>query len=590
MEVTRTFDLLERYATNFSDKKDVFAGKVNREWVKHSVSDYIDNSNFVSYGLLALGLKKGDKVATITNNRPEWNFVDMGLSQSGLLHVPIFTTLNSEGYKEIFEHAGIKAAFVSDKKLYTIIKPLMPELLFTFNEVEGAKHWTEVRDLGKEKTAEFKDVVIKTKKGTKPTDPVTLIYTSGTTGNPKGVLLSHWNLMSNAIAASKVFKLQPDQRYLSILPICHVGERLGCYQTQYSGCSIYYAENVASIANDLKDVKPHGFGAVPRILEKVYDRIISKGEKLTGIKKKLFFWAVDLGLKYKLEGNSLWYKLQHKIADKLIFSKWREAVGGNIVSVGIGGAALQPRLEKVFWAAGIKLLNMYGLTETATIITQNRQHLPELRFGTVGSKIEGVELKIAADGEILCKGPNVMLGYYKNEEATKEVIDSNGWFHTGDIGVLDDGKFLRITDRKKEIFKLSNSIYISPQAIESLFKESVFIDQIMVIGDGEKFTSALLAPNFEALNEWCIRNKINIDSKPELINMPAVNQLYTGIVKEFNKRLSKDEQVKQFRIVSDDWTPDSGELSPTLKLKRRVLLDKYKELISDIFNKKAVSE
>ena len=396
--------------------------------------------------------------------------------------------------------------------------------------------------------------------------------------------------MSNAIAASKVFKLQPDQRYLSILPICHVGERLGCYQTQYSGCSIYYAENVASIANDLKDVKPHGFGAVPRILEKVYDRIISKGEKLTGIKKKLFFWAVDLGLKYKLEGNSLWYKLQHKIADKLIFSKWREAVGGNIVSVGIGGAALQPRLEKVFWAAGIKLLNMYGLTETATIITQNRQHLPELRFGTVGSKIEGVELKIAADGEILCKGPNVMLGYYKNEEATKEVIDSNGWFHTGDIGVLDDGKFLRITDRKKEIFKLSNSIYISPQAIESLFKESVFIDQIMVIGDGEKFTSALLAPNFEALNEWCIRNKINIDSKPELINMPAVNQLYTGIVKEFNKRLSKDEQVKQFRIVSDDWTPDSGELSPTLKLKRRVLLDKYKELISDIFNKKAVSE
>ena len=590
MEVTRTFDLLERYATNFSDKKDVFAGKVNREWVKHSVSDYIDNSNFVSYGLLALGLKKGDKVATITNNRPEWNFVDMGLSQSGLLHVPIFTTLNSEGYKEIFEHAGIKAAFVSDKKLYTIIKPLMPELLFTFNEVEGAKHWTEVRDLGKEKTAEFKDVVIKTKKGTKPTDPVTLIYTSGTTGNPKGVLLSHWNLMSNAIAASKVFKLQPDQRYLSILPICHVGERLGCYQTQYSGCSIYYAENVASIANDLKDVKPHGFGAVPRILEKVYDRIISKGEKLTGIKKKLFFWAVDLGLKYKLEGNSLWYKLQHKIADKLIFSKWREAVGGNIVSVGIGGAALQPRLEKVFWAAGIKLLNMYGLTETATIITQNRQHLPELRFGTVGSKIEGVELKIAADGEILCKGPNVMLGYYKNEEATKEVIDSNGWFHTGDIGVLDDGKFLRITDRKKEIFKLSNSIYISPQAIESLFKESVFIDQIMVIGDGEKFTSALLAPNFEALNEWCIRNKINIDSKPELINMPAVNQLYTGIVKEFNTRLSKDEQIKQFRIVSDDWTPDSGELSPTLKLKRRVLLDKYKELISDIFNKKAVSE
>jgi len=347
---------------------------------------------------------------------------------------------------------------------------------------------------------------------------------------------------------------------------------------------------VATIANDLKDVKPHGFGAVPRILEKVYDRIISKGEKLTGIKKKLFFWAVDLGLKYKLEGNGLWYKLQHKLANKLIFSKWREAIGGNIVSVGIGGAALQPRLEKVFWAAGIKLLNMYGLTETATIITLNRQHLPDLRFGTVGSKIEGVELKIAADGEILCKGPNVMLGYYNNEEATKEVIDSNGWFHTGDIGVLEDGKFLRITDRKKEMFKLSNSIYISPQAIESLFKESVFIDQIMVIGDGEKFPGALLVPNFEVLNEWCIGNKINIDNKQELVNMPEVNQLYNGIVKEYNKRLSKDERVKQTRIVSNEWTPDSGELSPTLKLKRRVLLDKYKELINDIFNKKAFSE
>lgn len=590
MEVTRTFDLLERYATHFSDKKDVFAGKVNGEWVKHSVSDYINNSNFISYGLLALGLKKGDKVATITNNRPEWNFVDMGLSQSGLLHVPIFTTLNSAGYKEIFEHAGVKAAFVSDRRLYNIIKPLIPELIFTFNEVEGAKHWTEVRDLGKEKTDKFKDAVIKTKKETKPTDPVTLIYTSGTTGNPKGVILSHWNLMSNAIAASKVFKLQPNQRYLSILPICHVGERLGCYQTQYSGCSIYYSEHVATIANDLKDVKPHGFGAVPRILEKVYDRIISQGEKLTGIKKKLFFWAVDLGLNYKLEGNDLWYKLQYKLADKLIFSKWREAVGGNIVSVGIGGAALQPRLEKVFWAAGIKLLNMYGLTETATIITLNRQHLPDLRFGTVGCKIEGVELKIAADGEILCKGPNVMLGYYKNEEATKEVIDSNGWFHTGDIGVMEDGKFLRITDRKKEIFKLSNSIYISPQAIESLFKESVFIDQIMVIGDGEKFTSAILAPNFEALHKWCIGNKINTDSKQGLVNMPAVYQLYYGIVKEFNKRLSKDEQVKQFRIVADEWTSDSSELSPTLKLKRRVLLKKYKELISDIFNKEAVSE
>lgn len=588
MEVTRTFDLLDRYATIFSDKKDVFAGKVKGNWIKHSVNDYINNSNYISYGLLALGLKKGEKVATISNNRPEWNFVDMGLAQAGLLHVPIFATLNEDGYREILEHAEVKAVFVSDKRLYKLLKPLSSKLIFTFDDVENARNWCEVRDLGKEKAKAYKEIVDETKAQTEPTDPVTLIYTSGTTGDPKGVLLSHWNLISNSIAASKVFKLQPNQRYLSMLPLCHVGERLGCYQTQYSGCSIYYAENVGTIANDLKDVKPHGFGAVPRILEKVYDKIIAKGQKLTGIKKKLFFWAVDLGLRYNVEGNSIGYRIKHKIADKLIFSKWREAVGGNFISVGIGGAALQPRLEKVFWAAGIKLLNMYGSTETATIITLNRQTLPDLRFGTVGTTVEGVEVKIADDGEILCKGPNVMLGYYKNDKATKEAIDSDGWFHTGDMGILEDGKFLRITDRKKEIFKLSNSIYISPQAIENLFKESVFIDQVMVVGEGEKFTSALVSPNFDAITEWCRNKGIETKDKFEVINNEEVNNLFAQIVKDVNQSLSKDEHVKRFRIVPDEWSPDTGELSPTLKLKRRILFDKYIDLINEIFNKEAV--
>ena len=335
-------------------------------------------------------------------------------------------------------------------------------------------------------------------------------------------------------------------------------------------------------------MKPHGFGAVPRILEKVYDKIIAKGQKLVGIKKTLFFWALNLGLKYELDGsNGLWYAMQLKLANKIIFSKWREAMGGNVVAIGIGGAALQPRLERVFWAAGIKLLNMYGSTETATIITLNRQQLPDLRLESVGATVKDVEVKIADDGEILCKGPNVMLGYYKDEESTRKVIDSEGWFHTGDIGVLEDGKFLHITDRKKEMFKLSNSIYISPQAIESLFKESVFIEQIMIIGEGEKFTSALLAPNFEALKEWCKNKGIRFGDKAELIIDPEVNKLFTSIVKEFNSSLSKDEQVKRFRIVPDEWTPDSGELSPTLKLKRRVLNDKYPELINEIFNKEA---
>jgi long-chain acyl-CoA synthetase len=588
MKVTRTFDLLNRYATSFADKDDVFSAKINREWIKYSVSDYINTSNFISYGLLAIGLQKGDKVATISNNRPEWNFVDMGLAQAGFLHVPIFTTLTASGYKDIFEHAGVKAAFVSDKKIYNLIKPLIPELIFTFDEVDGARNWSEIRELGRDKAEQFKSQVLSIKEQTKPGDPVTLIYTSGTTANPKGVLLSHQNLVSNAIAASDVFQLKPNQRYLSILPICHVGERIGCYQTQYSGCSIYYAQNVATIANDLKEVQPHGFGAVPRILEKVYDRIVSKGHKLSGVKKKLFFWALDLGLRYKHNGaNGPWYELQLKLANKLVFNKWREAMGGNVVTIGIGGAALQSRLEKVFWAAGIKLLNMYGSTETATIISLNRQQLPDLRLGSVGATVKNVEVKIAEDGEILCKGPNIMLGYYKDEAATKAVIDSEGWFHTGDIGKLEDGRFLHITDRKKEIFKLSNSIYIYPQTIESLFKESVYIDQVMVIGDGEKFTSALLSPNFEAIKEWYSEKKIEIVDNQELVNNPEVYELFSGIVNEFNKTLSKEEQVKRFRIVPDEWSPDSGELSPTLKLKRRILMEKYKELIIDIFNKEA---
>jgi long-chain acyl-CoA synthetase len=588
METSRTFDLIERYQRNFANKTDVFVAKTNGTWKKYGVSDYVDNSNYISYGLLALGLKKGDKVATICNNRPEWNFVDMGLAQTGMLHVPVFTTLNEKRYREILEHAGVKAVFVSNKKLYDTLKPIAPDLIFTFDEVAGARSWTEVRDLGKAHEDQFKEAVLSNKTNTKPGDPVTLIYTSGTTGDPKGVLLSHQNLVSNAKAVAGVFQLKPDQRYLCILPICHVGERMANYQTQYSGCSIYYTENLASLPNDLKDVKPHGFGAVPRILEKVYDKIIAKGHKLEGIKKKLFFWALDLGLRYKQDrANGLWYELQLKLANKLIFSKWREALGGNVEFIGIGGALLQPKLERVFWAAGVKLLNMYGLTETSPIITINRAKSPNLRLGSVGAKIDGVEVKIADDGEILCKGPNVMLGYHKDEAGTRKVIDGEGWFHTGDIGKLEDDKFLHITDRKKEIFKLSNSKYVSPQAVENVFKESVYVDQVMVLGEGEKFASALISPNFEALKAWSAENGIKFVDKAQLAEERKVRELYSEIVKEFNKSLSKDEQVKRFRIVPDEWSPDTGELSPTLKLRRRILFAKYAGLINEIFKKAA---
>ncbi len=591
MEITRTFDLLDRYKIEFANKHDVFAAKVNRRWVKYNVNDYINNSRFISCGLLALGLQKGNKVATISNNRPEWNFVDMGLAQAGLIHVPIFATLDQDGYKEIFDHAEVKAVFVSDNKLFNTILPIAPDLIYTFDQITGAKSWVEVKDLGEEKKEEFEEQVNQNKEQTLPIDPVTLIYTSGTTGKPKGVLLSHQNLISNAKAAAEVFQLKPDQRYLCILPICHVGERMANYQTQYSGCSIYYAESLASIARDLQEIKPHGFGAVPRILEKVFDKIITKGNKLTSVKKKLFFWALNLGYNYKIESkNGPWYELQLKLANKIIFSKWREAMGGNIEAIGIGGAALNPKLEKVFWAAGIKLLNMYGLTETSPIITINRQQLPNLRLGSVGSVIKDVVVKIADDGEVLCKGPNVMLEYYKDETATKKAVDKDGWFHTGDIGVLDDEKFLRITDRKKELFKLSNGIYVSPQSVENIFKESAFIDQIMVIGEGEKFASALVAPNFESLFSWCEENNIPITKKQEIITNGEIVTLYNKIVKELNASLKKDERIKRFKIVPDDWSPDNGELSPTLKLKRRIIYKKYNVLIQEIFNKGAVTD
>ncbi|NRA11948.1 MAG: long-chain fatty acid--CoA ligase [Crocinitomicaceae bacterium] len=595
MTVTRTFDFLQRYKENFPDKDDALAGKVKGEWVKYSSKDYIENANNISYGLKELGYKAGDKISTVCNNRPEWNFVDMGLAQLGIVHVPIFTTIDQDGYKDILTHSKTKCVFVSDKALVDKITPLVNvvetlEKVYAFDEVEGVSSWKEVLDLGAANADKHAAEVEEIKKGINENDCVTLIYTSGTTATPKGVMLSHKNLVSNAKAAAAVFKLQSNHRYLGILPICHVGERMGNYQTQYSGCSIYYAENIGTIANDLKDIKPHGFGAVPRILEKVYDKIINKGEKLTGIKKKLFFWALDLGLKYEIDGkNGAWYNFKLKIANKIIFSKWREAMGGNVISIGVGGAALQPRLERVFWSAGIKLLNMYGLTETSPIITINRASSPLVQLGSVGAGIEGVEIKIAEDGEILCKGDNVMIGYYDNEKATSEAIDKEGWFHTGDIGHLDQGKFLRITDRKKEIFKLTNGKYVSPQAVENGFKESIFVDQIMAIGAGEKFSSAIITPNFEALNHWCKENGIDTSDKKAMVKDEKVIAHYTAIVKKINPSLTKDERISNQLLMADEWTPESGDLSPTLKLKRRVLREKYKAEIQQIYGRELES-
>ncbi len=589
MEVTRTFDLLDQYKELFPEKVDALAGKAKGSWVKYSSRDYVEYSYWISAGLLSLGIRKDDVVVTITNNRPEWNFIDMGLAQIGAIHLPIFATLDKAGYEQILAHSGAKMAFVSDKKLAESMQAIQPKLqnlsaIYSLDEVDGVSNWKLVVALGKKDEEKYRQEIENTKSKIKPEDWVTLLYTSGTTGNSKGVMLSHKNLISNAKAAAGVFQLGPQHKYLSILPLCHVGERMANYQTQYSGCSIYYAENVSTIAKDLQELKPDGFGAVPRILEKVYDRIVAKGETLTGVKRILFFWALNLGLKYEPGNkNGFLYTLQLKIANAIIFNKWRLALGGNVKSIGIGGAALSPKIEKVFWAAGIKLLNMYGLTETSPIITINRSEPPLLKLGTVGALIDQVQLKIADDGEILCKGPNVMLGYYKDEAATALVMDADGWFHTGDVGMLIEDQFLKITDRKKEIFKLSNGKYVAPQGIESLLNESPFIDQSMVIGEGEKFASALISPNQEALRKWSAEKGIKSTLMADLITHPAVIKHYKDKVEQVNAGLELHQSLKRTRIVAEEWTPESGCLSPTLKLKRRVLLEKYQNLMREIF-------
>ncbi|MBK7130303.1 MAG: long-chain fatty acid--CoA ligase [Crocinitomicaceae bacterium] len=589
MSLNKTFDILDLYRTKFSTKKTAFAGKEKGQWVHYSAADYVKFSDQLSLGLIKAGLAKGEKVVTISNNRPEWNFTDMALSQTGAVHVPLFANLEVADYITLVNDCEAKYIFTGDPKLGIELEQHLAEMpsvkqVFTFDITDKTTHWKNLLIENNDSAAQLQANLEQRKKDISPDECVTLIYTSGTTGNAKGVLLSHRNLLSAANSAASVFKMTPEQRYLSILPICHVGERMGCYQSQISGCDIYYGENLATIAADLLDVKPQGFGAVPRILEKVYDKIMAKGEKLTGIKKKIFFWSIKLGLEFA-PGNekSFGYRLKLKVADKLVFSKWRAALGGNVESIGVGGAALPPHIERVFWAAGIKLLNMYGLTETAPIITINRASAPLLKLGTVGAAAKGVEVKIASDGEILCKGPNVMLGYFKNETATKEAI-VDGWFHTGDIGTIDEQGFLRITDRKKEIFKLSNGKYVSPQAVENKFREWVYIDQIMVIGESEKFASALISPNMEALNNWCKEYGI-AGSALEKIENPIVKKFFHDQVNEFNKSLSDDEKIKRVKLVPDEWTPASGELSPTLKLKRKIIAQKYAVLIEEIYLK-----
>jgi long-chain acyl-CoA synthetase len=588
--VSRTFDLLDRYRELYN-KADALCFKHNGNWKKYSTAEYIEHSYSFCYGLYESGFRRGDKIITVSANRPEWNFSDMGMSMLGVVHVPVFTSLSAEEYEYIIRDSGARMIIISDKKLYRTLEPALAATghscpAFTFDQIDGATNWLEIAEKGRHCSADTKQQVEEIMKLIKPEDFATLIYTSGTTGKPKGVMLSHRNMVSNFISAASVFNLKPEDKYLSILPLCHVGGRLGNYQTQYSGTSIYYAESMGTIAINMKEIQPDGFDAVPRVLEKFYDVIISKGKNLKGIKKTLFFWAVNLGLKYQPFGENGWlYERKLRIADKLIFSKWREALGGNVRIVGCGGASLQPRLERVFWAAGIKIINMYGLTETSPIITINRTEKGKVKLGSVGMTIEGVEVKISEDGEILCKGPNVMLGYYNDPELTKSAFDGEGWFRTGDIGHIEEGKFLMVTDRKKEIFKLSNGKFIAPQIVENIFKESPAIDQIMVIGEHEKFASALISPNFKYFEDWKVARKVNYSSNDELITLPEVLAFFSSEVSKMNKRLSPPERINRFRLVKEEWSPATGELSPTLKLRRKFIQEKYSAVVEQVYNK-----
>ncbi len=585
MEITRLFDILD-YCKEKYNKQDAIGAKENGKWVTYSTQQVIDNSNQLALGLLELGAQPGDMVALIANNRPEWLFADYAMQLTGVINVPIYPTISENDLKFIFNDAGIKYVFVSSNDLYKKVKGILNDTptvkeIITFNKIEGAKHWSELLEAGKKSTKQSQLDQIKA--SVKPNDLATILYTSGTTGNPKGVMLSHDNIVSQIHAVKSRMPVDSRHKALSFLPLNHVYERMLGYNYMALGVSIYFAESLDTISDNLKEIKPEIFTTVPRLLEKVYDRIVAKGNEQKGIKKKLFFWALELGLQYKDEGeNSAWYMFKLGIARKLIFSKWQEALGGRVIAAVSGGAALQERLARVFWAANIPVLQGYGLTETSPVAAVNYLGKGNAKFGTVGTVIDKVQVKIAADGEILVKGPNIMLGYYKQPEKTAEVL-IDGWFHTGDIGVMQDGKYLKITDRKKEIFKTSGGKYIAPQMIENKLKESPFVEQVMVVGENQKYAGAFIVPGFAALKDWCQQNGVDYKSNEDVVKNEKVIALIKSEVEKTNKTLAQYETIKKIELMPREWSIDKGEMTPKLSLKRKVIFEANKAALDKMF-------
>jgi long-chain acyl-CoA synthetase len=584
---TRLFDILENQVKN-KPLKRALNTKYNGVWESTSSKEFLEKSNQISRGLLQLGVKKGDKVAIISsNNRTEWCIVDIGVLQIGAIDVPIYPTITAEDYSYIINHSESKYCFVSDVVVYEKIKSIQNECpnlkeIYCFDTIKGCKHWSAVLELGK--NAAHQSKVLAIKESVHPQDLATIIYTSGTTGTPKGVMLSHNNIVSNVIAAQKRLPLDKGKAVaLSFLPLCHIYERMLMYLYQLSATEVHFAESLETIGENLNEVNPDVMTAVPRLLEKLYDKIYGKGQTLTGIKKKLFNWAVNVGLAYEPYGkNGVGYSIKLFIARALIFKKWKSALGGNLKLIASGSAALQPRLARVFTAAGLTVVEGYGLTETSPVISVNDMRDGKFRVGSVGQVVENVKVKIADDGEILCKGPNIMMGYYKNQKLTDEVI-KDGYFHTGDIGHIDDDGFLKITDRKKEMFKTSGGKYVAPQVIENVVKQSTLIDQVMVVGESQKYPAALIQLNFDAVNEWLGQTDIPLNYTEMLANEKVLNKIKKDI-DQANENFAQWEKIKKFKLTPEIWSVESGHLTPTMKLKRKIIKSKYQDLLEDIYS------
>lgn len=586
MEIKRVFDILEKLKT-YAPKKDILNAKENKQWVNYSLDDFISSSDLVGQALIHLGLKPGDLVAIMASNTPQWNFVDYGCQKVGVVTAPIFPTISLADLKYILNHSEAKVIFISDRAVWQKLVSLEKELphlnyVFSFNAIEGVKHFSEFLDLGRKhnKPQELAERMNRISED----DLLTILYTSGTTGQPKGAMLSHKNMIANVMVCKDIAPFTNQWRALSFLPLNHVYERFLNTLYLFHGVSIYYAESFETIGDNCREIQPQLFVAVPRVLEVVLDKISSTGEKLTGFKKKIFNWSMRLGENYELFGKSPWYHLQRKIADLLVYKKWRQAIGGKIVIVVSGGAALNPRLERIFYCAGIDLLQGYGLTETCVVLSVNRIEKNRRMFGTVGIVVENSEVKIAEeDGEILMKGPSLMLGYYKNPEATAEAIDQEGWFHTGDVGTIVDGKFLKITDRKKEIFKTSAGKYVSPVAIENKLKECKYIEQCMVVGEGEKFVSAIIVPALSRFKDYCQQHAIYWEGNEAMFHHATLRTIISDHVKKVNSTLAPFEQLKRQQLIFDSWTVENGEITPKLSLKRKVIFEKNKEVIKAIY-------